>query len=283
MLVEPSTPYPRSSLQSVDTTRIAHLSDLHFGKIAHPGIVNAMVQEVNTRDLALVAISGDLTQRAREMEYQAASAMLEAIEPPSIVVPGNHDVYPWWRPLHRIFKPLGRYRRHISDNVYPSFQLPGLAVLGVNSAHGRTVKGGRIGIRGQNRIRDYFESLDSGVFKILVVHHHLTQIQALGPHDIARHARKTLDLAGSVGVDLILCGHLHISHIEPIEIVPANHRVVIASAGTATSSRGRRKHRMTNFYNIVSVEQDGFSVEERRYEPDEDRFVSDGATRFERV
>lgn len=267
----------------MDTTRIAHLSDLHFGKIAHPGIVNALVQEVNSQDLALVAISGDLTQRAREMEYQAASAMLEAIERPFIVVPGNHDVYPWWRPFHRILKPLGRFRRHISDEVSPSFQRPGLAVLGVNSAHGRTVKGGRIGIRGQAIIRNYFEPLDAGVFKVLVVHHHLTQIKALGPHDVARHARKTLELAGGVGIDLILCGHLHISHIEPIEIDPANHRIVIASAGTATSSRGRRRHRMTNFYNIISVENDEFTVEERRYEPDEERFVSDGATRFDRI
>jgi 3',5'-cyclic AMP phosphodiesterase CpdA len=267
----------------VDTTCIAHLSDLHFGKIAHPGIVNAIVHEVNARDLDLVVISGDLTQRARSIEYQAASSMLEAIDAPSLVVPGNHDVYPWWRPLHRLFKPLGRYRRHISDERSPSFQLPGLAVLGINSAHGRTVKGGRIGARERHRMRDFFEQLDVGVFKVLVVHHHLTQIQALGPHDIAHNARISLEVAGAVGIDLILCGHLHISHIEPIEILPANHRVVIASAGTATSSRGRGRHRMTNFYNVISMDGAAFTVEERRYDPDEEKFISDRTTRFERV
>lgn len=267
----------------MDPTCIAHLSDLHFGKIAHPGIVNAIIHEVNAQELDLVAISGDLTQRARNMEYQAASSMLEAIEVPSIVVPGNHDVYPWWRPIHRLFKPLGRYQRHISDERYPSFQLPGLAVLGINSAHGRTVKGGRIGSRERKRMREFFEPIDMGVFKILVVHHHLTQIQALGPHDIAQNARISLELAGAVGIDLILCGHLHVSHIEPIEIIPHNHRVVIASAGTATSSRGRGLHRMTNFYNVISIDHDAFTVEERRYDPDEEKFVSDRTTRFERA
>lgn len=261
---------------------IAHLSDLHFGKIAHAGIVNAIVREINARSPDLVAISGDLTQRARRIEYQAASALLKAIKPPTLVVPGNHDVYPWWMPFSRIFRPLGRYRRHISDDDEPAFQMPGLALLGINSAHGRTVKGGRIGSRERARIAEFFEGLDSGVFKIVLVHHHLTLIQALGPHDIARNAQKTLELAGEVGVDLVLCGHLHISHIEPIEIVPEQHRVVIASAGTATSSRGRRKHRMTNFYNMVSIQEDAFFVEERRYDPETDQFITDCTTRFER-
>jgi 3',5'-cyclic AMP phosphodiesterase CpdA len=132
-------------------------------------------------------------------------------------------------------------------------------------------------------MRDFFEQLDVGVFKVLVVHHHLTQIQALGPHDIAHNARISLEVAGAVGIDLILCGHLHISHIEPIEILPANHRVVIASAGTATSSRGRGRHRMTNFYNVISMDGAAFTVEERRYDPDEEKFISDRTTRFERV
>ncbi len=263
-------------------TRIAHLSDLHFGKIAHPGIVDALVNEVNGRELDLVTVSGDLTQRARSMEYQAASAMLQAFHAPTLVVPGNHDVYPWWYPFSRIFQPLARFRRLISDDKTPTFRRAGLAVLGVNSAHGRTVKGGRIGRSERTAMKKFFEEVPADDFKVLVIHHHLTQIQALGPHDVARKARKTLDLAGELRVDLILCGHLHISHIEPLEIVPETHRVVIASAGTSTSSRGRRKHRMTNFYNIITIDADSFIVEERRYEPDEDCFLSDSTTRFER-
>lgn len=262
--------------------RIAHLSDLHFGKIAHPGIVDALVHEVNEHEFDLVAVSGDLTQRARSMEYQAAAAMLEAFDAPTIVVPGNHDVYPWWRPFSRVFQPLVRFHRHVSREKAPSFRRAGLAVLGVNSAHGRTVKGGRIGRSERSAMESFFREVPAADFKVLVIHHHLTQIQALGPHDVAKNAVKTLELAGDLRVDLILCGHLHISHIEPIEIVPETHRIVIASAGTSTSSRGRRKHRQTNFYNVVTVDAEIFTVEERRYDPDEDRFVSDSTTRFER-
>lgn len=262
--------------------KIAHLSDLHFGKIAHPRIVDALVGELNEDAFDLVVISGDLTQRAREAEYQAAAAMLEGIRPPVLVVPGNHDVYPWWNPIKRIFSPLARFERYVSEDATPIFEADGLAVLGINSAHGRTVKGGRIGSDEQQAITDYFGPRPQTVFKVLVVHHHLTQIQALGPHDVARKARKTIDRATKSGVDLVLCGHLHISHIEPIEIVPEKHRLVIASAGTATSSRGRRKHRETNFYNVITVDSTHFTVEERRFETGDVRFSSDHTTRFER-
>ncbi|MEF8816677.1 MAG: metallophosphoesterase, partial [Salinibacter sp.] len=71
---------------------IAHISDLHFGRIAHPGIVEALVDEINEGLPDLVAVSGDLTQRARAPEYEAACDLLDALKAPTLVVAGNHDV-----------------------------------------------------------------------------------------------------------------------------------------------------------------------------------------------
>ncbi|PSQ78533.1 MAG: transcriptional regulator, partial [Bacteroidetes bacterium QH_8_67_23] len=39
---------------------IAHLSDLHFGKIAHDDIVPHLVAEINGSGADLVVVSGDL-------------------------------------------------------------------------------------------------------------------------------------------------------------------------------------------------------------------------------
>lgn len=261
---------------------LAHLSDIHFGKITHPGIVDALVDEVNGNDVALVAISGDLTQRARPREYRAASEMIARFNAPTLVVPGNHDVYAWWHPIHRVLNPLGRYLRYMGDNLAPTFEQYGIAALGINSAHGRTVKGGRIGTTARASVRSFFSNRSPEEFKVLVVHHHLVRIQALGPHDVARKAELTLELASDLGVDLILCGHLHVSHIHPLEFSPGRHPLVIASAGTATSSRGRHSNRRTNFYNLIHVHSDRFQIEERKFVPEERRFVAEATTTFDR-
>ena len=259
---------------------IAHISDLHFGRIAHPGIVEALTAEVNTASVDLVVLSGDLTQRARPHEFEAAQAMLAAIEPPTLVVPGNHDVYPWWRPLKRLRTPLERYKRRITEDLAPSFEAEGVAVLGISTAHGATIKGGRITNGDRAAIRDYFAGAPDAVLRVLVLHHHLTKIRRVGRHDVARQARKTLDAAAEAGVHLILCGHLHVSHIETLTV--DRRRIVVASAGTATSNRWREPTGPVNFYNRITVEPGAFAVEERRFVPEEARFVRDGVTRFDR-
>jgi len=264
---------------------IAHISDLHFGRIAHPGVVQALVDEINEGNIDLVALSGDLTQRARISEYEAARAMLDALDPPHLVVAGNHDVYPWWRPLKRLWTPLERYRRYVTDDLAPTFASDDVAVLGLTSAYGASIKGGRLGDADRAVLREYFQDVPPDRFKILVVHHqlHPTTIGPISPHPVARQAQKTLDAAAEAGVDLILCGHLHIPAVTPLEIVPGEPRIVIASAGTTTSNRYRQPTGPVNFYNVVTVERDAFSVEERRYVLDDDRFVRDGVTRFDRT
>jgi 3',5'-cyclic AMP phosphodiesterase CpdA len=265
-----------------ESKRIAHVSDVHFGKIATPSVVDALVEDVHAADVDVVAVSGDLTQRALPGQYAAARDFLARFTPPVIVVPGNHDVYAWWRPAGRLMDPLRRYRRYVTDDLTPSIRQDGLSIFGLNSATGWTVKGGHVRPMDRLRMTQFFESSPPNDFRVLVIHHHLTRVRALGPHDVARNAEETLEAAVGSGVDLILCGHLHISHIEPVEIVPAAHRLVIASAGTATSSRGRRQHRKSNFYNVVTVESESFRLEERLFDPDSGAFRTEFETSFDR-
>ncbi len=259
---------PESPGQDARTIKIAHLSDVHFGRIAHPDVVDAIIDDVNGAAADLVVVSGDFTQRARTRQYRAAATMLASFDVPWLVVPGNHDVYPWWRPVSRLVNPLRRYRRWITANLTPSFVKPGLAVLGINSAFGWTVKGGRIVESQRAAMRAFFGGAQEGAFRVLVVHHHLTQLDALGRHDLARQAKDTLNCAAEMNVDLILCGHLHVSHTSHVEVVPNGHGLVVATAGTATSDRGRKKFRNTNFYTQISINDEAFEIAERQFNPD---------------
>ena len=107
---------------------LIHLSDLHFGRI-DPTIVMRLLEFIRAAKPDLVAISGDLTQRARITEFQSARGFLDAIPFPQIVVPGNHDV-----PLHNLFsrflRKLDRYKCFISANLEPFYCDSEVAVLG---------------------------------------------------------------------------------------------------------------------------------------------------------
>ena len=269
--------------------RIAHLSDVHFGRIAHPEVVSALVDEVNGAEIDLVALSGDLTQRARRREFAAARAMIDTFEAPVIVVPGNHDVRAWWHnPVDRVWRSTSRFRKMITDQRVPAVEARGVVAVGINSAHGLTVKGGRIRSADLAAMEARFAEAPPDSFRILVVHHHLLRLEALGEHDVSQGAHRALDAARRARVDLILCGLLHRSLVAPVEIAPKSaadpdgHTLVVASAGTATSSRGRADNAGVNLYNWVTVEWGTFTVGERRFDPDAGTFHPERETTFPR-
>src|SRR5882724_10264204 len=121
---------------------LVHLSDLHFGRVDER-LVEPLIAAVTEIDPDLVAVSGDLTQRARSHQFREARAFLDALPQPQIVVPGNHDV-----PLHNVFtrfvRPLDKYKGYITDDLQPVYQDNEIVVVGVNTARSLTIKGGRI-------------------------------------------------------------------------------------------------------------------------------------------
>lgn len=267
--------------------RVAHISDIHFGKISHPDVVPALISEVNEGDFDLVVISGDITQRARQREWEPAQEMMEAMIPPLVVIPGNHDVPPWWKPASRLFRHRAPFRHYVSRDTTPSFEadIEGLrlAVFGMDSTRGLAIANGTIYARQVTAMERFFAAQPEDAFRILTVHHPLKQVRALAPYPLPHGASRAFRRAAHAGVELILSGHLHRSHVAHVEVKAAEgHRVAIASAGTATSSRGRLENRGINFYNAVSVWPDRFSVEERRFEPMHNRFVRERRHAFER-
>src|SRR6185295_809869 len=145
---------------------IVHLSDLHFGRV-NPLLIDPLVRVVREVEPGVVAISGDLTQRARSYQFEQARTFLEALPKPQIVVPGNHDI-----PLHNVFarflEPLTKYKCYITDDLQPIYQDEEVVIVGVNTARSLVVKGGRINESQVRRLREKFCSLGSGVVKAVV-------------------------------------------------------------------------------------------------------------------
>src|SRR3954464_10544929 len=79
---------------------LAHLSDLHFGRV-DPAAVEALLRSLEAARPDLVVVSGDFPQSARTGEFRAARAFLDRLPAPTFAVPGNHDL-PQWDPLERL-------------------------------------------------------------------------------------------------------------------------------------------------------------------------------------
>lgn len=244
--------------------RVAHLTDLHFGTITQTGQVEALLADLEACAPDLVCIGGDLTQRARMREYRQALAFLDRLPAPFLVVAGNHDVHAWWHLYRRLFRPLARFRALVSADPSPKFVHPELAVLGLNMAHGWTQKNGRVWKSQREAILPFFRDAPSEAFRIVLAHHPLTRIPGLPrPHRPARRGPEALERARQAGVDLILTGHLHVSHV--VNVGTKEAPFVLCSAGSPTTSRTRAPQKGRNAWMLIHVHPAFFEIQERVY------------------
>jgi 3',5'-cyclic AMP phosphodiesterase CpdA len=234
-------------------TTVFHVSDLHFGWPAVPEQIDAIERIIQESRFDVVAISGDLTQRARSGEYQRAAAFIRDAKKVSkvITVPGNHDVK-WWRaPLSfgkraRIYE---NYRRFIDRNLEPVLHVPGATLVGLNTSHGVTWRTLTWNMRDISIIGDIHKhQLDEakGIFdkapakdaRVIVMHHNPVRGELSQRHGL-KNTQKILGAFAEMGADLVCCGHDHQESVHYIE--HTRKGTVISTAGTVSNrSRGGR-------------------------------------------
>ncbi len=232
---------------------VFHCSDLHFGSPAVPEQYEAMEALIQEFKYDVVAISGDLTQRARSGEFQRARAFIKHAEETSkvITIPGNHDVA-WWKAplgLGDTGRTSANYARYISDNPEPVLQLPGATFAGLNTSHGVTMDTltwrlrdiSIIGIVTKpqiERLRKVFADAPAGNARVVVMHHNPVKGELSQRHGL-KDTSRVLGAFADMGVDLVLCGHDHQDAIHYIEHTKKG--TVISTAGTVSNRmRGGR-------------------------------------------
>ena len=247
-------------------TRIAHLSDLHFGA-NDPKIVAATEAWLQKRKPDLVIISGDFTQRARTTQFREASAYLNRLRSAGLkvlAIPGNHDI-PLFDVIRRFAAPLDRYSRFIGNDLAPWFEDEDVAVLGLNTARSLTIKDGRINRMQIAHMRERFALVPAHKTRILVTHHPLFALpigtgselsEAVGRHEDAVAA------ACTAGVHLALAGHFHRTYaMAASRMAEKRGTALVIQAGTATSTRLRNAEPQSfNWLHIESHERISLQV-----------------------
>jgi 3',5'-cyclic AMP phosphodiesterase CpdA len=241
---------------------IAHISDLHFGRIntlIPPALRDALLQAKPD----VVVVSGDLTQRARRREFAAARIFLDSLPFPKIVVPGNHDV-----PLHDVLRrwlgPLDKYRHYIGSDIEPFYVDDEVAIQGISTARALTWKNGRINRMQVERTCTKLTAAGPDVTRIVVTHHPFDVPGDGHGGSLVGRAEMAISAFKECRVDMILSGHFHVGHAGnwarryPV----LGHAALLVQAGTATSSRCRDE---ANSWNLIHISRPEVIIERQTW------------------
>lgn len=267
--------------------KIVHLSDIHFGT-TNNAVVDRVIDKINEIGPDVVVVSGDLTQRAKSIEFRQAKAFLDRLPTPQIVVPGNHDV-PLYNVFARFFRRLDKFEKYITDDLTPTFIDDEIAIVGVNTARSLTIKGGRINKEQVGYIRSKMGGLSDGMLKIVVTHHPFDLPAGFNEDDIVGRAKMAMPLIADCGGEVFLAGHLHVSNIETTAKryhLENGRMALVIQAGTATSARVRGE---AHSFNLIEFDRPRLRVErlectsvETGFVPAEHKLYEQGEKGWER-
>ena len=266
---------------------IAHLSDPHFGGYVDRAQIEALEELVPSLGATAVVVSGDLTQRARHGEFQAAHAFLKRLgsELPLLVIPGNHDIE-WWRSPFGLLGQSVKYAKYSSyfQPLTPVLEVPGAVIAGALSSYGvafgsLTWNLNDLAVKGHlpasetTRVKAIFDAAPPGVARILALHHNVLAGGISGRMGLAswRSAHRRLVEAGA---DVVLCGHDHQEGAGQVR-----GALTVSTAGTHSS---RSRQGRPSVFNVVRVDARAVHVQHYRWEAAGRQFLKSDINSFAR-
>ena len=272
--------------------RVLHISDIHCGRSCVPQHIAAAERLAAALSFDAIAVSGDLTQRARETEFRGARVILDRFTAiaPLIVVPGNHDAEWWYAPfgIGPHARLHARYRALVHAETEPTLRVPGVSLIGLNSAAGMLpqaltwyprdwrVKGGLTSAQLDTaRLRIAASPVDD--LRIIVVHHNVVRGRLSKRWGLTR-PHQMLDAIAGIGADVVCTGH---DHEERVEVVTRASGTIVSSTANTLSSR-MRGHRPST---ATVIEADAVTVRTTvwTYDAAGGEFVEGAAFRAPRV
>jgi uncharacterized protein len=165
--------------EGLDHLRVAHVTDLHVGRVTPMAAQLAAVELTNEESPDLVVITGDFVCHSQAY-LQDLEEVVSGYDAPVMCVLGNHD---YWSGAQEVIKSLRRAGAEVLRNQNTTVELRGqqLQLVGVDDAY-----------TGHHSIADAVKGLDPN-------------LPTLGLSHIAEEA----DHLWEHGVPLVLSGHTH--------------------------------------------------------------------------
>lgn len=260
---------------------LLHVSDPHFGR-SDPEVINQFVQTCALIRPDLVVISGDITQNANVGEYKEARAFLAALHDSGIkyfIIPGNHDIEPFHRPLERAFHHYERYQEYISYETEPRYLDGEIAIASIDTVRKTKLVNGTVGQHQIDRTNKWFASIDRAVVRIVVTHHPLDLPSTTMLPLAARAERAIYGLAPS-RVDLFLAGHHHLSSV--ISTGERYKNLLTPAIAVQAGTVSMREFGERPSFNLLQISGDEIRIETHRVQEVNEGFRPVAMCRFVR-
>jgi 3',5'-cyclic AMP phosphodiesterase CpdA len=271
---------------STNPITIIPLSDLHLGGFADLRQIEALEEFLPSLGATALAVSGDLSQRARHGEFQAAHVFMHRMRMriPAIIVPGNHDIEWWKSPLGLLGekRKYAKYLRYYPD-LRPVLEVPGAILAGALSSYGvafgsLTWNLRDLAVKGHlprsetRRVQKIFAGAPAELAKIMVVHHNVLA-GGTGRMGLARWRSAHKRLVAT-GADVILCGHDHHEGAGQIE-----GSLAVSTSGTHSyRQRGGRP----SVFNLVTLDPQSVHIQHYRWVSEQRHFIPSDKVSFAR-
>ncbi|WOD11897.1 metallophosphoesterase [Pseudomonas sp. NyZ704] len=260
--------------------QLLQISDTHFGT-ERPEVMAGIRQLCREHAPELVILSGDITQRARRVQFAAAKDFTDQLNAPLLSVPGNHDL-PLFNLLARLFSPYRNYRRYFGDELEPEFETDRMLVIGVNSTRPGRHKNGELTDEQIERVAGRLRQAGRDQLRVVVQHHPVRAVEATDTANLMINREKAVPAWVDAGMDLVLGGHIHLPYVLPLygKEGKEGRQAWTVQAGTAVSERVRGN--ISNSVNLISYQhvqgQPQCVVERWDYSQTSQRFESARST-----
>ena len=268
--------------------RLAHVSDPHFqsfrnvklrdllGKRALGGLnlllmrrrkhnmalLQSLLEDLLSRSVDHLALTGDLCNIALESEWSAASRWIEATNIPKdrvTVIPGNHDAYVAKvvedGVFERMFAPYQTAELRVDNAVYPFVRLRGdVALVCISTAvpTGDTGAWGRVGEAQLVRVESLLSNPEVKSRRRVVLIHHPPLVNRHGEERNLRDRTALQAVLARAGADLVLHGHDHRDYFNDLA-GPSGTRIPVVGAGSASYDGPPDRRSRYHIFEITSA------------------------------
>ena len=221
-----------------DALTFVHLSDTHVGSSTGAEDLRRTVKDINENPaIQFVVISGDITEFGADEEIKLAKQILDSLNKPWHIIPGNHDGN-WSESGANTFKK-------VFGNETFFFKAGKYTFLGTHCGPNMRMGPGQIPRENIVWLDSVLATIPNDAPLIFVNHYPMD--------DGLNNWYEAVDRLKQKNIELFLCGHGHNNHKLDFEGVPA-----------VMGRSNLRAKADTGGYNIVTIKNDIVTYQEKR-------------------